>query len=58
MRIMNNLYALYKGDKFLTIGTKVQLAKYLNVAISTINFYRSKVYWKRTNYNSYIIIDC
>jgi hypothetical protein len=53
-----NLYALYKGDKFLTIGTKIQLAEYLNVAISTINFYRSKVYWERTNYNSYIIIDC
>lgn len=42
-------YALYKGEKLLGIGTKKELAKMLGVKISTINFYRSPAYKKRTN---------
>ena len=54
----NKLYALYNGDKFITIGTRLELAEYLDVKIKTIDFYRSKVYQKRTNYNGYIVIEC
>lgn len=42
-------YALYKGDELLGIGTKKELAKMLGVKNSTINFYRSPAYKKRTN---------
>ena len=41
-------YALYKGEKLLGIGTKKELAKMLGVKTSTINFYRSPAYKKRT----------
>ena len=40
-------YALYKGDKFLALGTKEELAEYLGCKEQTINFYRTKTYQKR-----------
>lgn len=50
-------YALYKGDEFLTLGTKQDLANYLNVSIRTIEFYSSPTYRKRNNKgNCYIVI--
>ena len=52
-------YALYKGDDVLTVGTKQELAKYLNVSIRTIEFYSSPTYRKRNNKgNCYIVIRC
>ena len=51
-----NYYALYKGDTVLTIGTKEELAKYLNVNIRTIGFYSSPTYRKRNKGNCYIVI--
>lgn len=50
------IYALYKGDKWITDGTKEELAKYLNVKIKTIEFYTTPVWKKRTNYNGYVVI--
>lgn len=44
---MAKIYALYKGDKWLTDGTKYQLAKYLNVKMRTIDFYMSPTYARR-----------
>ena len=44
---MKKVYALYKGDKWLTDGTKYQLARYLNVKMRTIEFYMSPTYAKR-----------
>ena len=38
-------YALYKGDKFINLGTLEELAKYLGVKKKTIQFYASNV-WK------------
>ena len=51
-------FALYKGDKFLTIGTKEELALFLNVKKETIDFYRSLTYQKRVKdyKNRFIII--
>lgn len=36
-----NVYAIYKGDKFLDIGTKKELAKRFNVKPETIGFLAS-----------------
>ena len=50
-------YALYKGDEFIDLGTKKYLADLLNVNVTTINFYKSKVYRKRNKKgNCYIVI--
>lgn len=50
------MYALYHGDEFIDLGSKEYLASLLNVKISTINFYMSPTYRKRTNDNGYIVI--
>ncbi|HFU3700082.1 TPA: hypothetical protein ACGOZJ_002151 [Streptococcus suis] len=42
-------YALYKGDELLAIGTAMELAERFGVKVSTIHFYKSPVYIKRTN---------
>ncbi|HEM2758157.1 TPA: hypothetical protein U0600_000609 [Streptococcus suis] len=42
-------YALYKGDKLLAIGTTKELAEQFGVKVSTIHFYKSPAYIKRTN---------
>lgn len=48
-------YALYKGDKFIDIGTKEYLANLLNVKKETIEFYASPTKLKRTT-NGYVVI--
>lgn len=40
------LYALYRGEKFLGIGTKKELAELLNVKVETISFYGTPAYKK------------
>lgn len=42
-------YALYRGEKFLGIGTKKELAELLGVKVETISFYSTPAYKKRTN---------
>lgn len=37
-------YSIYKGDKFLFMGTKDECLKYLNVKISTFQRYQSEIY--------------
>lgn len=54
------LYALYKGDNFIDLGTKQYLANLLGVSEKTIYFYSSNVYKKRKNYNfknCYVVIE-
>ncbi|MEE3344286.1 MAG: hypothetical protein VZS44_09370 [Bacilli bacterium] len=50
------IYALYKGDEWITDGTKEELAEYLNVKIRTIDFYTTPVWRKRTKDNAYIVV--
>ena len=50
------MYALYHGDEFIDIGTKQYLANLLKVSITTITFYMSPTYRKRTNNNGYLVI--
>lgn len=40
-------YALYKGDKFLVLGTKEELAEYLGVKVDTITYYGSNAYQRK-----------
>ena len=42
-------YALYRGEKFIAIGTKKELAELLGVKVETISFYATPAYKKRTN---------
>lgn len=49
-------YALYKGDKFIDIGTKKYLAELLNVKIETIEFYTSPAHLRRSKDNRYIVV--
>lgn len=43
------IYALYRGEKILGIGTKKELAELLNVKVETISFYNTPAYTKRTS---------
>ena len=44
---MTKIYALYQGDKYITDGTRKELADYLKVKVRTIDFYMSPTYAKR-----------
>lgn len=50
------LYALYKGDTFIDIGTKEYLAQKLNINIRSIEFYMSPTYQRRNNYKGWVVI--
>jgi len=50
------IFALYRGDQFIDLGTKQYLANLLGVTIKTITFYSSPTYRKRTNDKGWIII--
>lgn len=40
-------YALYKGDKFITEGTKKEIAEYTGLKVDTVSYYGSPAYKKR-----------
>ena len=41
------VYALYKGDKFITEGTKREIAEYTGLKVDTLTFYGTPAYLKR-----------
>lgn len=43
------MYALYKGDNLLTIGTRKELAEYIGVKEGTISAYGTKSWRERTS---------
>ena len=49
-------YALYKGDKFIDIGTKDYLAKKINVSEKTITFYSSPAHLRRIKDSAWIVV--
>lgn len=53
---MEKIIALYKGDKFIDIGTKEYLANLLNVRKETIEFYSSPTQLKRNKDNCYVVV--
>lgn len=42
-----NIYAVYKGDEFIDLGTRKELAEKLNLKPSTIKFLSTPIYRKR-----------
>lgn len=42
-------YALYKGEGLLAMGTKREIAEQLGVSASTIGYYGTPVYARRTS---------
>lgn len=50
------LYALYKGDEFIDIGTKVELAEKLGVDTKTIGHYSTPAYQRRNDYKGWVVI--
>lgn len=51
------IYAVYKGDTYLTQGTRKEIADYLGIKTRTLDFYASNTYKKRNiEYNKRIII--
>lgn len=52
------VYAVYKGDKYLFEGTKVEICKHFGIKPATFNFYRTKYYKeaRETRLNNRIII--
>ena len=50
-------YAMYRGDRFLGIGTREELCKLKGVNINTFSFFQSPTYRSRTkNYDKTIFI--
>ena len=47
-----NVYAIYKGDEFLDVGTIPELAERFNVSINTVVFWTSKKYHQRIGENA------
>lgn len=54
---MKKIYALYKGDKFIDIGTAKELSKLMDIKIETFWFYMSKHWLERSNYESWVIVE-
>lgn len=51
------LYALYKGDDFIDIGTTKELAQKLNVKEETIRFYATSTWKNKTNCESWVVVS-
>lgn len=50
------VYALYEGDKFLTLGTLKEIANELGINVKSVLFYGTPAYLKRTKGNGKILI--
>lgn len=46
------IYALYKGEELLTMGTIQEIAVEMKVKVDTVLFYRTPTYKKRTTENA------
>ena len=53
---MKKIFALYKSDEFIDLGTIEYLANRLGVKPRTIKFYSTPTYQKRNNYKGYVVI--
>lgn len=42
-----NIYAVYKGDEFIDLGTRKELAEKLNLKPDTVKFLSTPTYRKR-----------
>ena len=49
-------YALYKGDKFIDVGTLKELAQRQGIKYKSIIFYGSPTYQRRTGGRGWIVV--
>ena len=57
MNKLEKVYAIYKGDKFIDLGTKKELAEKLKIKPKSICYYISPSYQKRSKvYNKRLIV--
>lgn len=49
-------YALYKGDKFLGVGTVKELAKQMGTTEQAIRYYHTPAYKKRNYKNCRVLV--
>ena len=52
-----NVYALYKGDEFIDVGTKRELSEKMNWKKSTVSFLHTPANAKRNKGNRYVLIN-
>ncbi|MFS9164922.1 hypothetical protein QM879_01060 [Streptococcus salivarius] len=50
-------YALYKGEELLAMVTKREIAEQLGVSASTIGYYGTPVYVRRTSENGRRLVE-
>lgn len=50
-------YALYKGEELLVTGTKREIAERLGVSASTVGYYGTPVYARRTSENGRRLVE-
>lgn len=50
-------YALYKGEELLATGTKREIAEQLGVSPSTVGYYGTPVYARRTSENGRRLVE-
>ena len=50
-------YALYKGEKLLAMGTKREIAEESGVSASTVGYYGTPVYARRTSDNGRRLVE-
>lgn len=51
----NRVYALYKGDDLLMMGTEIEIAEYRDVSVNTIRYMRTPSYKKRMGNSRYCL---
>ncbi|STD01535.1 hypothetical protein [Erysipelothrix rhusiopathiae] len=51
------VYAVYKGEDILAIGTVEEIAKILRIKPESVLFYNSKTYKKRTSENARRLVE-
>ncbi|MFV2030806.1 hypothetical protein [Neisseria sp. S1] len=52
------IYALYKGENLIDMGTVYQLTKRQNVQVKTIRYYQTPTYKKRNHGNNHRTLVC
>lgn len=50
-------FALYKGEELLAMGTKREIAEQLGASASTIGYYGTPVYARRTSGNGRRLVE-
>lgn len=50
-------YVLYKGDELLAMGTKREIAEQLGVSASTVGYYGTPAYARRTSENGRRLVE-